>query len=59
MDNSLEIEARCYTRLFKDPFPGKKTGNIIDDVNPKSLEVFPKAWMPLEMISFLNTENRW
>lgn len=47
--DSVEFESRVYTRLFKCPFPGKETGNLIDDVNPNSLIVYKNSRMPLGM----------
>ena len=32
-------EVRLYERLFKVPYPGKDTGNYLDDLNPESKQV--------------------
>ena len=32
-------EVRLYDRLFKVPYPGKDTGNYLDDLNPDSKQV--------------------
>jgi glutaminyl-tRNA synthetase len=34
-----EVEVRLFDRLFSAEQPGERTGNWIDDLNPKSLEV--------------------
>jgi glutaminyl-tRNA synthetase len=37
--HALEAEVRLFDRLFKAEEPGKATGNWMDDLNPRSLEV--------------------
>nr|VFK77773.1 MAG: glutaminyl-tRNA synthetase [Candidatus Kentron sp. SD] len=37
--HALTTEARLYDRLFAKPYPGKDTGNFLDDINPNSLTV--------------------
>jgi len=32
--HAFEAEVRLYDRLFKEPNPGKRTGNYLDDLNP-------------------------
>nr|VFK50801.1 MAG: glutaminyl-tRNA synthetase [Candidatus Kentron sp. TUN] len=34
--HSLAAEVRLYDRLFAKPYPGKDTGNFLDDINPNS-----------------------
>ncbi|MCK9225377.1 MAG: glutamine--tRNA ligase/YqeY domain fusion protein [Candidatus Muirbacterium halophilum] len=34
-----KIEVREYDRLFKTEFPGKETGNFLDDINSESLTI--------------------
>nr|VFK47871.1 MAG: glutaminyl-tRNA synthetase [Candidatus Kentron sp. TC] len=35
--HALAAEARLYDRLFAKPYPGKDSGNFLDDINPDSL----------------------
>nr|VFJ93093.1 MAG: glutaminyl-tRNA synthetase [Candidatus Kentron sp. H]VFJ93829.1 MAG: glutaminyl-tRNA synthetase [Candidatus Kentron sp. H]VFK00490.1 MAG: glutaminyl-tRNA synthetase [Candidatus Kentron sp. H] len=37
--HALKGEARLYDRLFRTPYPGKETGDFLDDLNPDSLTV--------------------
>nr|VFJ91187.1 MAG: glutaminyl-tRNA synthetase [Candidatus Kentron sp. LFY] len=37
--HALTAEVRLYDRLFATPYPGKDTGNFLDDINPNSLTV--------------------
>nr|VFJ62420.1 MAG: glutaminyl-tRNA synthetase [Candidatus Kentron sp. FW] len=39
--HALSAEVRLYDRLFAKPYPGKDTGNFLDDINPDSLTVLP------------------
>ncbi len=57
--DSSAFEARVYSRLFKCPFPGKETGNLLDDVNRNSLVVYKNSRMPKGMLSMLQTTPRW
>lgn len=47
-DHVLEAEVRQYDKLFKAEVPGAATGNYLDDLNPESLVVLPKAYIELE-----------
>ncbi len=47
-DHVLEAEVRQYDKLFKSECPGAATGNYLDDLNPESLVVIPKAYIELE-----------
>lgn len=57
--DSLNVETRIYTRLFKSEFPGKQTGNILDDVNKNSKQVYHNSKVSLGMLNFLEKEKRW
>lgn len=57
--DSVVFESRVYSRLFKCPFPGKETGNLIDDVNRNSLVIYKDSRMPKEMCAMLNSTPRW
>lgn len=46
-EESVECEIREYSRLFNNPFPGKKTGNIMDDVVLDSKKIYKNARVPL------------
>nr|VFJ42462.1 MAG: glutaminyl-tRNA synthetase [Candidatus Kentron sp. DK] len=35
--HALKANVRLYDRLFATPYPGKETGNFLDDLNPDSL----------------------
>lgn len=37
--HAVKVEARLYDRLFTEEFPGKKTGNWRDDLNPESVKI--------------------
>lgn len=39
--HAIEAEVRLYDRLFAVPYPGKQTGDFLDDLNPDSLTVLP------------------
>ena len=41
-------EVRQYDKLFKSECPGAETGNYLDDLNPDSLVVIPKAYIEKE-----------
>jgi glutaminyl-tRNA synthetase len=43
--HALPVEVRLYDRLFRVERPGKATGNPIDDLNPDSLEILPRAML--------------
>ena len=47
-EHVLEAEVRQYDKLFKAEVPGSTTGNYLDDLNPESLVVLPKAYIELE-----------
>lgn len=47
-EHVLEAEVRQYDKLFKAECPGAATGNYLDDLNPESLIVIPKAYIELE-----------
>ena len=47
-DHVLEAEVRQYDKLFKAENPGEATGNYLDDLNPESLIIIPKAYIELE-----------
>ncbi len=47
-EHVLEAEVRQYDKLFKAECPGAATGNYLDDLNPESLVVIPKAYIELE-----------
>jgi len=39
VDRAYETEVQLYDRLFNVPNPGKRTGNYLDDTNPKAKSV--------------------
>ena len=39
----VTIEARLYDKLFLTEYPGKETGNYLDDLNPDSLQIISNA----------------
>jgi len=41
--HALSAEVRLYDRLFATPYPGKDTGNFLDDLNPDSLTILPSC----------------
>jgi len=38
-EHAIDAEVRLYDHLFKEEMPGAATGDILDDLNPESLEV--------------------
>lgn len=57
--NSVEFESRVYSRLYNVPFPGKETGNHLDDVNKDSLIIYKNSKMPKGMFDMLKDSPRW
>jgi glutaminyl-tRNA synthetase len=43
--HAIEGEVRLYDKLFSTEYPGERTGNYLDDVNPESLVVLHSAKM--------------
>ena len=41
-DHAIDCEVRLYDRLFKSENP-EESGNFLDDLNPQSLQVVPRA----------------
>jgi glutaminyl-tRNA synthetase len=41
--HAIDAEVRLFERLFSAEEPGERTGNWMDDLNPKSLEVISSA----------------
>ncbi|MDC7242832.1 MAG: glutamine--tRNA ligase/YqeY domain fusion protein [Sphaerochaetaceae bacterium] len=41
--HAASAEVRLYDKLFKSEYPGKDTGNYLDDLNPESLVVVEDA----------------
>jgi glutaminyl-tRNA synthetase len=37
--DAVDIEVRLYDKLFLTEYPGEKTGNYMDDLNPDSLKI--------------------
>lgn len=37
--HALSGEIRLYDRLFTEEFPGERTGNFLDDINPESVTI--------------------
>lgn len=37
--HAMDAEVRLYDKLFTTEFPGEKTGNFLDDINPDSVTV--------------------
>ncbi|MCL2803105.1 MAG: glutamine--tRNA ligase/YqeY domain fusion protein [Micrococcales bacterium] len=37
--HAVPVEARCYDHLFAAQVPGDKTGDVLDDFNPDSVEI--------------------
>ena len=40
---SIDAEVRLYDKLFKTEYPGKDTGDYLDDLNPESLVIVENA----------------
>lgn len=41
--HAAKAEVRLYDKLFKSEYPGKDTGNYLDDLNPESLVIVKDA----------------
>ncbi len=44
-ENCLKAEVRIYRHLFKTEFPGKDSGNFIDDIDLNSLEILKECFV--------------
>lgn len=44
IEHAVPVEVRKYDRLFATEAPGKASGNFLDDINPKSLEIIETAY---------------
>lgn len=44
--DAADIEVRLYDKLFLTEYPGEKTGNYMDDLNPDSLKVIQSKGEP-------------
>jgi glutaminyl-tRNA synthetase len=49
--HAVPAEVRLYEPLFKAEQPGAATGNFLDDLNPSSLEVLPRAFVEPSLAS--------
>jgi len=47
----VTIEARLYDKLFQTEYPGKATGNYLDDLNPDSLKIVTDAKAEPEILN--------
>ncbi len=43
VNQSVNAEVRLYDKLFATEYPGKDTGNYLDDLNPESLVIIENA----------------
>ncbi|MGD1817226.1 MAG: glutamine--tRNA ligase/YqeY domain fusion protein [Pleomorphochaeta sp.] len=43
VNQSVNAEVRLYDKLFETEYPGKDTGNYLDDLNPESLVIIENA----------------
>ncbi len=43
--SAVEAEVRLFDRLFTAESPGKKTGDLRDDLNPDSLDIIGRAYL--------------
>ena len=57
-EEAMDCEVREYGRLFNEPFPGKKTGNFLDDINKESKFVYPNAKFNKNLLGQLKVEDR-
>jgi glutaminyl-tRNA synthetase len=61
--HALSGEIRLYDRLFTSEFPGEKTGNFLDDINPESVTIHTECKLepslrdarPGEYLQFMRT----
>lgn len=58
-EDSTDCEIREYDRLFLTEFPGKKTGNIMDDFNKDSRLIYNNSKIHKDFAAGLNAEDRW
>jgi glutaminyl-tRNA synthetase len=49
--HAVKAEVRLYDTLFQAEEPGAATGNFLDDLNPRSLEVLPGAFVEPSLAS--------
>ena len=57
--DAVPCEIRVYDKLFLTDFPGEKTGNFIDDLNPASKKVYSNGFINKKMIESANINDRW
>ena len=55
----VNATVRLFDRLFLEPRPGKKTGDIMDDLNPDSLTVLTNCKLERALASAAPDEPAW
>lgn len=58
-EDSLTAEIREYGRLFTAEFPGKKTGNFLDDVDYSSKKIFNNSKISKGFVDKIKKDSRW
>lgn len=58
-EESVDCETREFDRLFNKPFPGKTTGNFMDDIVRDSKKIYKKSKISKKMIDLLKDKKRW
>lgn len=57
--HAIDAEIRLFDRLFTAEEPGERTGNFVDDLNPRSLEVIPAARLEPALATPAPDEPAW
>lgn len=57
--DARDATVRLFDRLFNDPRPGKRTGNIFDDLNPDSLTVLTGCKLEPAILTRTPDEPDW
>jgi glutaminyl-tRNA synthetase len=57
--DAIDATVRVFERLFNEPRPGKKTGNIADDLNPDSLTLLTACKLEPALLERTPDEPDW
>ncbi|MFK7883716.1 MAG: glutamine--tRNA ligase/YqeY domain fusion protein [Phycisphaerales bacterium] len=57
--DAIAADVRVFDRLFSAPRPGKKTGEIVDDLNPESLTVLTGCKLEPSLLKRTPDEPDW
>ena len=58
-EHAVPATVRLFDRLYKEPRPGKKTGDHLDDLNPDSLQTIEGAMLEAALAERTPDEPEW